>query len=48
MFVTGLLAAQAPVIAGESVLNPLIWTAMAGVVIGAAANLVLRRRARDA
>lgn len=48
MFVTGLLAAQAPVIAGESALNPLIWTAMAGVVIGAVANLVVRRRARDA
>ena len=47
MFVTGLLAAQAPVIAGESTLNPLIWTAMAGVVVGAAARLALRSRARD-
>ena len=48
MFVTGLLAAQAPVIAGESTLNPLIWAAMAGVVIGAAANRALRLRSRDA
>ena len=48
MFVTGLLAAQAPIIVGESTLNPLIWTAMAGVVLGAAARLVLRSRTRGA
>lgn len=35
MFVTGLIAAQAPVLQGEETLNPLIWCAMAGVVIGA-------------
>ena len=44
MFITGLLAVQAPVIAGEQGLNPLIWAAMAGVVIGAAARFVPRSR----
>lgn len=44
MFVTGLLAAQAPIIAGESMLNPLIWTAMTAVVAGAAVGFVRRSR----
>lgn len=35
MFVTGLIAAQAPLLPGEQVINPLIWCAMAGVVLGA-------------
>lgn len=46
MFVAGLLAVQAPIIAGEDMLNPLIGAAMAGVVIGAAGTRVRRLRSR--
>ena len=34
MFIAGLMAAQAPVIAGETTMNLLPWCAMAGVVAG--------------
>jgi len=44
MFVTGLIAAQAPVIAGEATLNPLIWSSMAGVAVGAVVRLGVRSR----
>ncbi|MEO1246800.1 MAG: hypothetical protein AAFX56_14055 [Pseudomonadota bacterium] len=43
MFVVALAAAQAPVLHGESAMNPLLWACLAGTVTGAVARTLAHR-----